>query len=61
MSYERAGKGTSEPIYFELDTKTLKPGMNQIEVQVTDLNSGRAVSKKAIFRLDSGSGDGQVQ
>lgn len=52
VSYEREGTEASEPIYFELDTRKLKPGLNQIEVRVTDLNAGKSMSKRAIFRMD---------
>ena len=51
ISYERAGTEASEPIYLELDTKKLKPGLNQIEVRVTDLKRNKTVSRKAVFRL----------
>ena len=52
VSYERTGTEVSEPIYFGLDTEKLKPGWNQLEVRVTDLNGERTVSRKAMFRLD---------
>ncbi|MFT5365376.1 MAG: hypothetical protein ACI8V2_000313 [Candidatus Latescibacterota bacterium] len=38
-------------IYLELDIEQVKAGLNQIEVTVTDLVSGQAVSKLAIFQL----------
>ncbi len=52
ISYERAGTDSSEPIYFELDTKKVKPGLHQIEVTVKDLNSSTSASTNAVFRLD---------
>ena len=52
VSYERAGTDSSEPIYFELDMKKVKPGLHQIEVTVADLNSSTSASRNAVFRLD---------
>lgn len=51
VGYEREGSATWEPIYLELDTKQVKAGLNQIVVTVTDLVSGQAVSKQAVFQL----------
>ena len=51
VSYERAGNTASEPVFFELETQDLKSGLKQIEVTVTDLNTGRTASKRALFRV----------
>ncbi len=52
VSYEGKGTDSWEPIYFELETEKIKPGLNEIEVTLSDLNSGGTVSKKAVFYLD---------
>jgi len=52
VSYERTGSEVSEPVYFELQPEKLKPGVNQIEVTVTDLANGRAVASSKMFELD---------
>lgn len=52
VSYQRAGTDSSEVIYFELDTRKVKPGFHQIEVEVADLNANTSASKNAVFRLD---------
>jgi len=52
VAYERSGTESYEAIHFELESQTLKPGLNQIEVRVTDLNSGKSVSKAAFFQLE---------
>ena len=54
VSYDRTGNETFEPIYFELETEELDMGVHQIEVRVTDLNGGGAVSKSAVFVLGKG-------
>ena len=53
VSYERVGYDVWEPIYLELDSRQMALGINQIEVEVTDLLSGLTMKRKAIFRLDS--------
>ncbi|MCZ6634215.1 MAG: GWxTD domain-containing protein, partial [bacterium] len=52
VSYERVGQDVWEPIYLELDSRKMAPGMNQIEVEVTDLLRGLSMKRKAIFRLE---------
>ncbi|MDA0745729.1 MAG: GWxTD domain-containing protein [bacterium] len=52
VQYEREGAELWEPIYFELDTEKLAGGLNEIEVEVTDLVRGRSVSRKAMFRVE---------
>ena len=61
VSYERAGGAAWEPIYLELDTKKIAPGLNQIEVTVTDMNGGGTVSRKAMLRLDRQAPEDQTQ
>lgn len=51
VGYEREGQATWEPIYLELDTEQVKAGLNQLMVTVTDLVSGQAVTRQAIFQL----------
>ena len=54
VSYDRTGSEVFERIYFELETEKLDMGVHQIEVRVTDLNGGGAVSKSAVFVLGKG-------
>lgn len=49
LQYERVGNAESESIYFELDEGDIRPGLCELEVQVTDLNTGLATSKSAMF------------
>ena len=51
LSYEGTGTTTWEPIYFELETRKLKPGVNQLEVKVTDLNSGATTLRRTMFQI----------
>jgi len=51
LSYEGLGTTPWEPIYFELDTHQLEPGVNQLEVMVTDLISGKQTVKRAMFQI----------
>ena len=39
----------SEPVYFELDGRTLKAGLSLLEVSITDLNRRTSISKSVIF------------
>jgi len=52
VSYEREGTDAWEPVYIALDPDKLKPGLNQIEVTVTDLNRDIEVSRKTVFGLE---------
>ena len=52
VSYEHVGRDVWEPIHLELDSKKMILGLNQVEVEVTDLSSGQSVKRKAIFRLE---------
>ena len=52
VSYEHVGRDVWEPIHLELDSKKMILGLNQVEVEVTDLASGQSVKRKAIFRLE---------
>jgi GWxTD domain-containing protein len=53
VSYERVGQDVWEPIYLELDSREMAVGLNQLEVEVTDLLSGLSMKRKAIFQLES--------
>ena len=53
VSYEHVGRDAWEPIHLELDSKKMILGLNQVEVEVTDLLRGQSVKRKAIFRLES--------
>ena len=53
VSYEHVGRDVWEPIHLELDSKKMILGLNQVEVEVTDLSSGQTVKREAIFRLES--------
>ncbi len=52
VSYEHVGRDVWEPIHLELDSKKMILGLNQVEVEVTDLSSGQSVKREAIFRLE---------
>ena len=52
VGYERDGTAAWEPIYLELKTDELKPGWSEVEVSVTDLNSGQTASNTALFKMD---------
>ncbi|MCE2436114.1 MAG: hypothetical protein J4F29_24850, partial [Candidatus Latescibacteria bacterium] len=54
VSYDRTGSEVFERVYFELETENLDMGVHQVEVSVTDLNGGGAVSKSAVFVLGKG-------
>ena len=53
VSYEHVGRDAWEPIHLELDSEKMILGLNQVEVEVTDLLRGQSVTRKAIFRLES--------
>ena len=40
ISYERVVNATDEPVFFALETESLKPGLKMVEVGIEDLNSG---------------------
>ncbi len=52
ISYDYNGKSTTEPVYIELDTEKLKPGLYQLEVEVHDLISQQTSSQEALFILN---------
>lgn len=49
VGYERSGSLSDEPVYFELETEKLKPGLKEVLVSITDLNAKKVVSQQAIF------------
>jgi len=49
VGYERSGRAVDEPIFFELETKKLKPGLKEVVVTITDLNGQKTVSQNAMF------------
>ena len=52
ISSDYNGTSTTEPVYIELDTQKLKPGLYQIEVEVHDLISLQTSSQEALFILN---------
>ena len=52
ISSDYNGKSTTEPVYIELDTKKLKPGLYQLAVEVHDLISLQTSSREALFILN---------
>jgi len=52
VSYDRDGGSEWEPVYFELDTDQVEPGLNMLMVRVTDLLTNTTLEKEAVFRLD---------
>lgn len=52
VSYEHVGRDVWEPIHLELDSKKMILGLNQVEVEVTDLLRGQSVKREAIFRME---------
>ncbi len=52
ISSDYNGNSTTEPVYIELDTEKLKPGLYQIEVVVHDLISQQTSSQEALFILN---------
>ena len=51
VGYEREGREAWEQVYLELDPKDIKPGLNQLAVQVKDLVTEKTVMRQALFRL----------
>lgn len=49
VGYERSGTRVDEPVFFELETEKLKPGLKAVRVTITDLNAQKVVSKEAVF------------
>ena len=52
ISYERVVNATEEPVFFALETESLKPGLKMVEVAIDDLNSGQRVSRQAVFNVE---------
>ena len=52
ISSDHNGNSTTEPIYIELDTEKLKPGLYQLKVEVHDLISQQTSSQEALFILN---------
>ena len=52
ISSDYTGNSATEPVYIELDTQKLKPGLYQIEVEVHDLISQQTSSREALFILN---------
>ena len=52
IGYERVVNATDEPVYFALETGSLKPGLKMVEVAIDDLNSGQQVSRQAVFNVE---------
>lgn len=52
ISYERNVNATEEPVFFALETGSLKPGLKMVEVAIDDLNSGQRVRRQAVFNLE---------
>ena len=51
ISYERIVNATEEPVFFALETGSLKPGLKMVEVAIDDLNSGQRVRRQAVFNV----------
>lgn len=51
ISYERIVNAMEEPVFFALETESLKPGLKMVEVAIDDLNSGQRVSRQAVFNV----------
>lgn len=52
ISYERNVNATEEPVFFALETGSLKPGLKMVEVAIDDLNSGQRVRRQAMFNVE---------
>ncbi len=52
IGYERVVNATEEPVFFALETGSLKPGLKMVEVAIDDLNSGQRVSRQAMFNVE---------
>ncbi len=52
ISSDYNGNSATEPVYIELDTRKLKPGLYQLEVEVHDLISQQTSSQDALFILN---------
>ncbi len=49
VGYEQVGTEVDEPVFFELETEKLKPGLKEVVVTITDLNVQKTVSQEAVF------------
>ncbi len=52
ISYERIVNAMYEPVFFALETESLKPGLKMVEVAIDDLNSGQRVRRQAVFNIE---------
>ena len=52
ISSDYNGNSATEPVYIELDTQKLKPGLYQLAVEVHDLISLQTSSREALFILN---------
>ena len=52
ISSDYTGNSATEPVYIELDTQKLKPGLYQLAVEVHDLISRQTSSREALFILN---------
>ncbi len=52
ISSDYIGNSATEPVYIELDTQKLKPGLYQLAVEVHDLISLQTSSREALFILN---------
>ena len=52
ISSDYNGNNDTESVYIELDTRKLKPGLYQLEVEVHDLISLQTSSQEALFILN---------
>ena len=50
ITYEQTGRELSEHEYVEIDLSKAKPGVNALEVTITDLVSGERVNREVRFR-----------
>jgi hypothetical protein len=51
VQYDRAVNASDEPIFFELETESLAPGLKLVEVTVSDLNSLQSATRRALFHV----------
>ena len=60
VTYEQIGSESSENEYVELDLSKTKPGINILEVKITDLVSGEAATREVGFHYGSRSKNKRV-
>jgi GWxTD domain-containing protein len=49
VAYEQVGSDTTEGEYIELDLRKAKAGVNVLQVQVTDVETGQEASREVVF------------